>query len=209
MGCCGQDEYFTVAINCVVGFFTCFVLLRWFPSPCKVPKRMLLFRRFRRDRIWDPTEFNLAFSVEPSMSTSLLQTQSRESCVPCFGACTESTSESRSQETKPSKWHVNHIMIMPSCRPQLNLEESSTRPSHLWSCFLWKSALSAIPGAFACRGSFCRKIKCQFKVRHFLKKPMWLTMSGIPRYNLWCSKEKVAAFVWYVGTPDSLKFHRT
>ena len=68
---------------------------------------------------------------------SVSNPESRARSVPCFGACTESTSESRSQETKLSKWHVNHIM--PSCRPQLNLEESSTRPSHLWTCFYFVS----------------------------------------------------------------------
>ena len=67
---------------------------------------------FRRDRIRDPTEFNLAFSVKSLLSTllSLLQTQSRESCVPCFGALLScGTSEHRtrlsSTELGPRRGH--------------------------------------------------------------------------------------------------------
>ena len=134
----------------------CFVLLRWFRSPCKDPKRML---SFRRDRISDPTEFYLTFSIESSMNIlSLFQTQSRESCVPCFGACAEATNESRSQETKMSKWHVNHIM--PSCW-QLNLEIQHKAFSAIFIYFLSYRVLCqprclCVPGKLLSQDAYLR-----------------------------------------------------
>ena len=53
------------------------------------------------------------------------------------------------------------MIIMPSCRPQLNLEESSTN---------LKGALSAIPGAFCVPGELLSQDQVPIQGQTFFEK---------------------------------------